>query len=162
MAWEFTGLNLAGPPGVVDVEPGADGNVLKASGNEWVSGQVAAADISDATASGIGILTAADNDAVLDAMQPELDNKVYGIVDYYVNNDLELPENSVSSANIVNGTIVDADINASAGISKTKLASNVQASLDGAVQKSGDATGLWLGSELPETGVSGVLYAVVL
>jgi len=75
----------------------------------------------------------------------------------------KIGDSQVTSAKIADGTIVDADISSSAAIAKSKLASGVQTSLglaDSSVQKSGSATGLWMGSTLPGSGTAGVLYVV--
>ncbi|UCR74400.1 minor tail protein [Mycobacterium phage Ritam007] len=73
-------------------------------------------------------------------------------------------DNSVTSAKIADGSIVNADISPSAAIAATKLSSAAQTSLskaDGSVQKSGTATGMWMGTTLPGSGTTGVLYVVV-
>ncbi|AGK88193.1 minor tail protein [Mycobacterium phage WIVsmall] len=75
----------------------------------------------------------------------------------------KIGDGQVTSAKIADGTIVNADISASAAIAKTKLDSGTQTSLglaDNSVQKSGSATGLWMGSTLPGSGTAGVLYVV--
>ncbi|QBJ00853.1 hypothetical protein Henu3_gp6 [Mycobacterium phage Henu3 PeY-2017] len=162
------------------------------------------ADVTDVTSTGAAIAGAADNDAALEALQPELDNKIYGIVDYYATNELDVQvdasdvvsgtlsinripvgssgstvcvgndsrlsdqrtpsDNSVTLAKIQDGAITNAKINTGAAIAKTKLASDVQTSLgkaDSSVQKSGSASGMWMGTTLPGTGTAGVLYVVV-
>ncbi|AID58846.1 minor tail protein [Mycobacterium phage Gaia] len=162
------------------------------------------ADVTDITATGLALAGAADNDAALAALQPELDDKIYGIVDYYANNDLDVQidasdvvsgkldinripvgnsgstvcvgndsrlsdqrtpsDNSVTLAKIQDGAITNAKISTGAAIAKSKLASDVQTSLgkaDSSVQKSGSASGMWMGTTLPGTGTAGVLYVVV-
>ncbi|QBP31502.1 hypothetical protein SEA_CORNUCOPIA_24 [Mycobacterium phage Cornucopia] len=162
------------------------------------------ADVTDVTSTGAAIAGAADNDAALEALQPELDNKIYGIVDYYATNELDVQvdasdvvsgtlsinripvgssgstvcvgndsrlsdqrtpsDNSVTLAKIQDGAITNAKINTGAAIAKSKLASDVQTSLgkaDSSVQKSGSASGMWMGTTLPGTGTAGVLYVVV-
>lgn len=73
-------------------------------------------------------------------------------------------DNSVTSAKIQDGSIVNADISPSAAIASTKMSAAAQASLakaDSSVQKSGTASGMWMGPTLPGTGTAGVLYVVV-
>ncbi|QFP96407.1 hypothetical protein SEA_MODRAGONS_23 [Mycobacterium phage Modragons] len=73
-------------------------------------------------------------------------------------------DGSVSTAKIQDGAITNAKVATSAAIAASKLSSNVQASLskaDESVQKSGTATGMWMGTTLPGSGTAGVLYVVV-
>ncbi|QBP31705.1 hypothetical protein SEA_PIPER2020_25 [Mycobacterium phage Piper2020] len=162
------------------------------------------ADVTDVTSTGAAIAGAADNDAALEALQPELGNKIHEIVDYYATNELDVQvdasdvvsgtlsinripvgssgstvcvgndsrlsdqrtplDNSVTLAKIQDGAITNAKINTGAAIAKSKLASDVQTSLgkaDSSVQKSGSASGMWMGTTLPGTGTAGVLYVVV-
>lgn len=86
-----------------------------------------------------------------------------GTTDGRLTDEREPLDNSVTSAKIVDGAITNADINASAAIVATKLAAAVQASLgkaDSAVQNVSGATGMWVGSTLPGSGTTGVLYVV--
>ncbi|QBI97361.1 hypothetical protein SEA_FANCYPANTS_23 [Mycobacterium phage Fancypants] len=162
------------------------------------------ADVTDVTSTGAAIAGAVDNDAALEALQPELDNKIHEIVDYYATNELDVQvdasdvvsgtlsinripvgssgstvcvgndsrlsdqrtpsDNSVTLAKIQDGAITNAKISTGAAIAKSKLASDVQTSLgkaDSSVQKSGSASGMWMGTTLPGTGTAGVLYVVV-
>ncbi|AXN53188.1 minor tail protein [Mycobacterium phage Harley] len=73
-------------------------------------------------------------------------------------------DGSVSTVKIQDGAITNAKVATSAAIAASKLSSNVQASLskaDESVQKSGTATGMWMGTTLPGSGTAGVLYVVV-
>ncbi|QOP67217.1 minor tail protein [Mycobacterium phage OfUltron] len=73
-------------------------------------------------------------------------------------------DGSVSTEKIQDGAITNAKVATSAAIAASKLSSNVQASLskaDESVQKSGTATGMWMGTTLPGSGTAGVLYVVV-
>ncbi|AWN04947.1 hypothetical protein I5H21_gp023 [Mycobacterium phage Byougenkin] len=60
------------------------------------------ADVTDVTSTGAAIAGAADNDAALEALQPELDNKIHEIVDYYATNELDV---QVDASDVVSGTL---------------------------------------------------------
>ncbi|QNO12339.1 minor tail protein [Mycobacterium phage Royals2015] len=73
-------------------------------------------------------------------------------------------DGSVTSAKYASGSITNAHVSPSAGIVASKMSTGVQASLakaDSSVQKSGSASGMWMGTTLPGTGTAGVLYVVV-
>lgn len=69
-------------------------------------------------------------------------------------------DGSVSTAKIADSAVATAKV-ANGAVTKVKTDTGVQASLDKAdasIQKSGTATGLWMGTTLPGSGTTGVLY----
>lgn len=66
-----------------------------------------------------------------------------------------LADGAVTSAKILDGSIVDADINATAAIAQTKLAATTQAKINGALQVLGGVTAYQAGSTVQTTDGSG-------